>query len=75
MKNLMYKVIYADIKILELKLKIITNKKECLLDSKPFWLYRKKFENWISELTKLQKEEEVILNELKAAYSDLEFFL
>ena len=75
MKNLMYKTISSDIKLLELNLKRIKLCKKRLLKMKPCRLNVKKFSIWQSKLTELEKKEKNIERDLYDAYSDLEKIL
>ena len=74
MKNLMYKTVSSDIKLLELKQKRIRLCKKRLLKFKPCRLNVKKFSIWQSKLTELEKEEEDVAKELYDAYLELENF-
>jgi len=74
-KNLMYNIVCSDINLLELKLERIRICKRNLLDSKPFRLNLTKFRDWSLNFSKIELEEEAVLEELQKAYKDLEDFL
>ena len=72
---LMHNIVCSNIRIAELKLKRIGLSKERMLKNKPFIFNKRKLKEWQDEFYKLEKEEELIQEELESAYTDLEEYI
>lgn len=72
---LMHNIVCSNIRIAELKLKRIGLSKERMLKNKPFIFNKRKLKEWQDEFDKLEKEEELIQEELESAYTELEEYI